>query len=445
MPNVLGASLLFRDFTPIGLDVGHNAIKMLQLRRVGPRSSGDAGWAAGRSSWQVSAQASYLFAQDARQDPSLRWQWLVPAVQSMLNNRSGGRFRGRQVVAALDHEQVQIKNARLPRMPADELCQAVRWEAAERFPFDVSAGLVRHLLAGEVRQGGEHRQEVLMFAVSDQTLRLCLGQLQKAGVQPVGLDSRPVALVRAMELFSPETLEDAGPASPDGLPTPAEPPVQVLADLGSRSCSLVITRARRIVFIKNIDVGTDDVNRAVAEKIGTGLEDTASLRRRLGRAHAEPPDPSVGGPSAADAKVRRAVIAATRPVIERLAHEITLCLRYTSVTFRGSRPDRMTLVGGGSHDRLLVQLAEEALGMQVEVGWPLVGCLPQPPEPASEGEEEVGGGEWAVALGCCLKPAVSLKRRRTEASTVPSGSGEPRPARSAGPREPAGEGVTAEV
>ena len=380
---------MYRDHTPIGVDIGRESIKMLQLCRRGGQ-------------WHVAAGGTHVFGEEVRQGPGLRWRPAAEAIRSLLVSRS---FRGQRVVLSLDHEQVLVKNARLPRMPQADLTEAVRWEAADRFPFDPNAGILRHVLAGDVRQGDEQRQELLLFAASDQTLREQLTMLDQAGCTPVGLDAKPLALARAMNHFWP-------------LEATEEEPVRVLADLGAASCQMLIARADRIVFVKTIEIGSADLTRAVAEKVGTSFEDTLALRMRLGGSSeaTRPADDDVLGDGS---KIHRAMTAAMRPVIDRLAREITLCLRYYAVTFRGHRPTRLTLVGGASKDRLLVDLLSEALGLTVEVGRPLRFCRASSASQPWDVDLSTGGPEWAVALGCCLKPVVQAKRPSADVLPTP--------------------------
>lgn len=253
---------------------------------------------------------------------------------------------------------------------------------------------MKYLVAGDVRQGGELRQEVLIFAASDQTIREQLRLLESAHCQPVGLDAQPVALVRGMNYFWPVDRRD-----PDG--------VRVLADLGASHCNVIITRGESIIFVKTIEIGSADMSRAVTDKVGTSMEDTQALRERLSAT-------LVGGEGSdslgEDSKIRRAVTAAMRPVVERLGHEISLCLRYFSVTFRGNRPEQVMLVGGAAHDNVVTAMLAESMGTGVQIGRPLALCEPDWTTCQWGSGPEFGGPEWAVALGCCLKPLTREKR-----------------------------------
>jgi type IV pilus assembly protein PilM len=380
-------AILGGEYSPIGLDVGHDSVKMLQLCRRGAQSN-----------WRVSAGGIYPFSDAVRQNPAQRWRQVSTAVRSLMAGPARAGFHGRKVVAALDHQQVLVKNARLPKMPASELAEALKWEAAERIPFDLTGGLVHHLVAGDVRQGGEQRQEVLLFAVEEKTLRETLESLDAAAVSPVGLDAQSLALARSAECFLPA---DSDPDS-----------VSALVDLGSASCQVLIRRGGRTVFVKTIEIGSADMTRAVVEKVGGTPEDAASMRSRLG---------APGGQDSSDenSKVARVVASAMRPVVERLAQEISLCLRYYSVTFRGRRPDAVTVVGGAAHDQAVLRLLGEAMGLNVQAGKPLAGMSASDAVCQWGGGVDAGGPEWAVALGCCLKPP--LDRRTPQGAEVADG------------------------
>ncbi|MCG3179280.1 MAG: Cell division protein FtsA [Phycisphaerae bacterium] len=365
---------------------------MLQLHRRGVQ-------------WQVAASGLHIFGQDVRQSPDLRWRQAVGAIDSLLSSNA---FRGRRVVLCLGSDQVMIKNARLPKMPAADMGEAVRWEAADRFPFDVNAGILRFMVAGEVRQGGELRQEVLMLAASDQCIREQLRLLELAGCQPVGMDAQPMALARAVEAF--------WPISPS-----EDEPVRVLADLGAETCQLLVMRGRQVVFVKTIEIGSAHLTRAVAESVGTSFEDSHALRLRMGNGAT---DGAGGDESLAEgSKIHRAVTAAMRPVIERLTQEISLCLRYYSVTFRGNRPGTVSFAGGASHDQLLMPMLGEALGMTVQIAGPLTHCRPDEQTCQWGAGAAIGGPEWAAALGCCLKPLPNGKASVDPSAVVPAMAG----------------------
>src|SRR5262245_48056935 len=128
---------------PIGLDIGRDAIKMLQLEVVG--SGGPEG-----SALQAVAGALKEFPQEAKLKAPQRMAALPEMLRQMLRQNP---FIGRDIVTTLPREFLSVKNLRLPLMPEEELDSAVRFEARNIFPFDTEDAQIHCLPAGEVRQG----------------------------------------------------------------------------------------------------------------------------------------------------------------------------------------------------------------------------------------------------------------------------------------------------
>jgi hypothetical protein len=86
--------------------------------------------------------------------------------------------------------------------------------------------------------------------------------------------------------------------------------------------------------------------------------------------------------------------------MEELGREISLCLRYYSVTFRGHRPTKLRLIGGEACDPQLQTLLNSALVIPVEVGRPLYSVNTSRMKPA---DRRGAMCEWALALGLSLR------------------------------------------
>jgi type IV pilus assembly protein PilM len=349
---------------PIGVDIGHDSVKMLQVEAVG-------------TSLDVTAAAKMPLPASVKNDPESRLPQASELIRQMLRQHP---FRGRQIVAALPREIVHTKNLRLPQMPAAELPAVVSFEARNVFPFDTEKARVHFLAAGEVRQGTEVRQEVILMAAKDDDVNALIEHLNRAGTIIQSLDTEACAVYRSLERFI-RRKED-------------ENDVNVLVDIGARRSQVVIGRGRDISFIKPIDIGGFHFHDAVSRKLGISLEEAEALRRRLVET-GEPADPA-----ARRDPVRQAVFDATRTPMEELGREISLCLRYYSVTFRGHRPTKLRLIGGEACDPQLQTLLNSALVIPVEVGRPLYSVNTSRMKPA---DRRGAMCEWALALGLSLR------------------------------------------
>ena len=90
----------------------------------------------------------------------------------------------------------------------------------------------------------------------------------------------------------------------------------------------------------------------------------------------------------------RSVAKAVRPAIDRLAQELSLCIRYYSVTFRGQPLARMVLSGGEASSSLSEWLGPR-LDLTCELGEPLRSFEPH----AVAGRKS----QWDVAAGLALR------------------------------------------
>src|SRR5581483_5062423 len=167
--------------------------------------------------------------------------------------------------------------------------------------------------------------------------------------------------------------------------------LQVLVEVGLRRTQVVIGRGKQISFIKTIDAGGLALHAAVSRKLGISLEEARALRRRVAE---EPTERSPRDP------VRRAVIDAGRSTLADLARDVSLCLRYHAVTFRGQRPHRVRLLGGEAFDPQLQAALSAALALPVQVG-----RVDANLDTAAMSPNDTRGGlcDWAVALGLALK------------------------------------------
>jgi type IV pilus assembly protein PilM len=357
---------------PIALDMGADSIKMLQMRGAGPSA-------------RVAACARWRFPSAADSPPQERRAAAVTMVRDML---SKGRFRGRRVVSALPCRQLHIKNVRLPGMPDAELRKAVGWEAQERFGFEVSGDRVGFLDAGPVRQGPESRHEVIIIAVPEQTIQEHLALLSDMSLRAERIEPEPVALFRGHERFLKRSSDEAA--------------VSVLVDIGRSATRVVVARGRSIVFIKTIDIGGQSFEKAVASQVGIGEEEAGELRLRINRDRPRPERPGEPGEAApppdADAGgVSGTVRDAVRAQVEAVAGEIALCLRYCSVTFRGLRPSRVTLMGGEAYDPAVQGILSEHLGVPCALGHPLKGVDVSAADLGSDRRATMV--EWGVCAG----------------------------------------------
>lgn len=108
-----------------------------------------------------------------------------------------GKFNGKHAVSALPADLLRYKTLRMPPMPEEDMEQAVAWEAAERFQLTDGQSL-QHYRAGEVHQGNEKREEIILLAAENSAVYDHAQAVKQSGLQPIAIDANAAALARLL-------------------------------------------------------------------------------------------------------------------------------------------------------------------------------------------------------------------------------------------------------
>jgi Tfp pilus assembly PilM family ATPase len=175
--------------------------------------------------------------------------------------------------------------------------------------------------------------------------------------------------------------------------------VHVCADV----TQIVVGRGGDVELVRKVDLGTAQLEAAVARKLGVTTQEARELRRRAGAA-------PVGDP------VREAVLDATRAPAEDLAREVGLCLRYHAAGFRCAPPPCVRLLGPGAGDPHLAAVIASAVAVPVDAG-----SVFRSVDAGGVPGRDAADGAWAVAVGLALKalePAAPSARAVVAAGPV---------------------------
>ncbi len=367
-----------RNTLPIGLDIGHGWIKMVQLVR-GERLS-------------VKAIEKSRLDEEPEDNPQQYRQKIVSAIKQML---ARGRFEGMDVVTALANEKLEVTSLRLAQMDEQETESAVMDEAKERFGLNSEQDVIRYLPVGQVKQADDLRNELVLFAAAGGAIREHILMLEQAGLVPVGLDAIPCALFRCFDrLFR---------RGEDWQQT------LVFVDVGQCYTTVVFGRGGELAFVKEIPIGTQRFDEEIADKLGVTPAEAQVLRaglraqRKAGEAR---PDADQGGTAVAvqtalDVSTRQVIVDAVEAISQELAREISLCFRYYTVTFRGKRVERAVFAGGGAYENILLNVLRRQLTVEVEIAEPFRGFDMTNVNFTSD--RRGSHCEWTVAVGLALK------------------------------------------
>ena len=424
---------------PIGVDFGSDCLRLAQVQYLG-------------GEYKLIAAASADVPNHVRHDPAARLAFFVETTRDLL---AQGNFRTRQAVLGLPAASMYIQHLRIAKLDEAETRKAIPWEARGKIPIDPSQALLRHVIAGEVYQDSDPKNEVIVMAAAREFINNLLASAAKAKLDVIGMNVEPMALVDCFNhVYRRKSDSDV---------------VNCFLDIGSVGARAIISRGSQIYFARTIPVGGEHFNKATAHAMRINLEEAKLLRIKLCHAQpaldehrektaVQPPDPSrssnaITASSAEEnsfallgaglqAASRQAVQTAemretvqqatgtvppTRPVdpaleeqanqaklveqavrepLHKLIEELDLCRRYYESTFPSRPVQRLVFVGGEARQRGLCQYIAREMGLAAQVGDPMVrmgrvseigiesGIDRRQPQPG-----------WAVAIGLSLGQA----------------------------------------
>ncbi len=147
-----------RGQQPIGLDIGHNSIRMIQLLIDDEQIS------------VIAADETHIDA-GVNDDEQARRRFVISAIKRMLAN---GSYHGRNVVSCLPNDKLRITSLRLAEAERYDIEQALRREVTQRFGLDPDEDAMDYVVAGSVRQGDEVKNELILFATDNETIKILL-------------------------------------------------------------------------------------------------------------------------------------------------------------------------------------------------------------------------------------------------------------------------------
>lgn len=342
----------FRRAGPIAIDFGTRSVKLVQMN--GDRT-------------RIVESVRRDLPGDALTDPEALCQaW----TQALIEAREGRKFTGRDAIVCLGARELAIQNVRVTKPATGDLEPVILRELGDRFAYPIPESELRFLEAADVRQGDAIRREVIVIGCHRPQLDRFLKVLDDAGLKPVAVEPEPQALLRcyAAQYRRDEDREQRS----------------IVVHVGNTSTAVIIAQGDEILFIKYIDLGGRHFDEAVAKHLRMEMPAAWALRRNNGDRRAELQDPEIS----------RSVNESIRPVVDRLANEVSLCIRYHSVTFRGKPLVRMVLGGGEATQNLVERLAAR-LDLKCELGDPF--------RAYNAGPTVGRRSQWDVAVGMAMR------------------------------------------
>jgi len=245
-----------RDMTVLGLDVGTNLIKVVEMR-------------AARGSLQllnlgIRPTPPDVIANGVIVDPAA----LGSAIRGLLQAQG---IRTRDVIASVaGQSSLVVRPIEVPKMSRAELADTMRWEVERHIPFAASEVIMDYQPLIEPEELPEDRQnmEVLLAVAQEDMINAYLATFQVAGLAPRALDIEGLAATRSLvDMQASEGLYDQTIA---------------LVNIGATTTDISIIHDGLLSFNRPVPMAGDALSNAISENLGRDLAEAERLKREVG-------------------------------------------------------------------------------------------------------------------------------------------------------------------
>jgi type IV pilus assembly protein PilM len=207
----------------IGVDMGRDTLKLVQLREDGDHISVVAGGSENRP--------------EKVKPGSGNWQrWVIETIRKLTAN---SKFRGRDVIAAMPASELFIDHIRMPKVDNDKLQDAICSKIKPKLPFEPDDAMIKYIPT--------EGDNVLVIASERKIIDRYLAVYEKAGLTIKSIAVWPVALMNSYTKFFARRKADVQT-------------VAILLDIEANCTNVVICRHKTLLYARSIPIGAKQLD-----------------------------------------------------------------------------------------------------------------------------------------------------------------------------------------
>jgi type IV pilus assembly protein PilM len=318
----------------IGLDIGTNAVRVVELEPTGdlPR---------------ITSFGQVALPPDAMRDGEVvDVAAVTAAIQRLWKELSLKKGEVRVGVAS---PRVLVRTVDLPRMSEEDLAGALRFQAQELIPIPLDEAtldfqVLEDLPVDEPTADGPppaQMQRILLAAAHRDTVNNLVAAVKDAGLTVAAVDLVPLALIRAIGRRVSDSDNGAG--------------AEAIVSIGGGVTVMVVHEAGLPRFVRVLGLGGRLLTEAIARDLAIPFDQAEALKRQTDQA-----------PEEIAARARAAI---ARPLAD-LGEQIRGSLDYYRAQPGSPRLLRVSLTGGASVTPGLTEQLRDLVGVPVEPATP---------------------------------------------------------------------------
>jgi type IV pilus assembly protein PilM len=250
-------------------------------------------------------------------------------------------FKSRKVIIGVGNARVLVRELSVPRMPMNRIRETLPFQVQDVLPVPASEALLDFYPIAEAEEEGKPVIQGLLVAAIKESVLSIVDAVEKAKLTPVDVDLIPFALSRSLL---------TGPMAQGSV---------ALVHIGAETTMVTVAVNGVPHFVRIIQNGGDDINRALVSRLGMDEFQAEQIKRRFGLAT-----------QGAGPELRPAF-----EVIYEATGDLVVAIRNTLSFYLSSRAgaavERVVLSGGGAELNGFATALADATRLPVRAPAPL--------------------------------------------------------------------------
>jgi len=340
----------------IGLDIGSNSIKIVELER---------------SSQGIELKNASVISVKTKDGRSKEESVVSSLTEAVIPFR---KLAKSQLVVAMPGRSVIVRHFKVPSVGASRIRQIIKYEAQQQVPFPLEEVIWDYqILKSEDKAAPDIN--IALVAVKSGLINDLIAKISGLGIAPDLIEATSFAVFNCAKFN--DTLDNE--------------PI-VLIDIGATSTDISVAKGKQLVFTRSIHIAGNDITRAIQKEQSIGFEDAEKTKHKKGN------------------------ISAAVSVLETLSSEIHRSISfYMSQMDRKSEFRKVVLTGQSSNLKEITTFLSNSLKMEVVELNPFSNILISNERMLDIVDRSPNA--WSVAIGSAL---TALKETDTKINLLPS-------------------------
>ncbi len=259
-------------------------------------------------------------------------QAIVTSLNSLLKSNRIGHAR---VASAITGKTLTFSHIKLPKMPPEDLAEAVRWEVKKGIDYPDDA-VIDYVINDEIIEEGRLKLSIMAFAVKREEVANHVNILKKASLIPQAIDVCSMAMLSAFD-YNYGWEKDKRYA---------------IMDIGASRTTLSIVSNGTLRLTRHIPLGGDDITRFIQD--ADGLNFDAGEEKKIRHS---------GNPAEAPESVKEAF----RTFMDGITMELKRSFTYYQAHLREGQVETLFVSGGSARIKGLPESIEKGTGITTQI------------------------------------------------------------------------------